>query len=323
MSSQQPLVTIVTPSFNQGPFIEQTIESVLSQDYPHVEYLVMDGGSTDETLDVLRRYEGRLVWVSEPDRGQSDAINKGFRRARGEIIAWLNSDDVYLPGIISESVAYLQAHPEVDLVYGDIQFIDGQGEVIEKEVRSKPFSLTMLLTEFSTLHQQTAFFRRDLLDRIGYLDESLHYFMDIELWVRIALRGQGAYLPGVRAQSRLHDVSKSISQQERFWAERRRVLDQLYTQPDLPGEALRARREAYAHCELYWGENLLDLGQRSQAQPHLWHALRRHPRTRRRALALALLVDSALGTHLSELGRSVRDRVGGHPTPRQMPDPPN
>jgi GT2 family glycosyltransferase len=310
-----PLVTIVTPSFNQGAFIEQTIESVLAQDYPHVEYLVMDGGSTDETLDVLRRYEGRLAWVSEPDWGQSDAINKGFRRAQGEIVAWLNSDDVYLPGIVSESVAHLQAHPEVDLVYGDAQFIDGTGEIIASEVRGKPFSLTTLLTRFSVVYQQTAFFRRGLFDRIGYLDESLNYLMDTDFWIRIALRGKGVYWPGVRAQSRLHGSSKTMAQQTGFWSERRRVMDALYASPDLPNEAHRARREAYAHCELYWGENLLADGQRTEARSHLWFAARTHPRLRRRALALALLLDAWLGTHMAAALRRARDAVKGPPNP--------
>lgn len=313
MTQDRALVTIVTPSFNQGDFIEATIESVLSQDYPHIEYMVIDGGSTDGTLDVLRCYEDRLTWLSEPDEGQSQAINKGFRRAKGDILAWLNSDDVYLPGAVSESVAYMQAHPEIDLVYGDIQFVDAAGNVLAGQVRSKPFSLAMLLTQFSTLHQQTAFFRQEVLARVGFLDESLHYWMDIELWIRIALHGWGAYLPGVRAQSRLHDTSKTVSQQARFWAERRQVLDALYAHSDLPREARVARREAYAHCELYWGEYLLRNGQRSKAVSHLCYALRTHPRLRRRVLAMTLLLDTWFGTSFASIGRGVRDAIENPP----------
>src|SRR5438128_8552250 len=127
-----PLVSIVTPSYNQGRFIEDTIRSVLAQDYPNLEYIVVDGGSTDHTLDVLRRYEGRLRWVSEPDRGQSEAINKGFRMARGEIVSWLNSDDTYVPGAIGKAVAHLGARPEVVMVYGEGYLLDEGGRVTRR-----------------------------------------------------------------------------------------------------------------------------------------------------------------------------------------------
>ena len=114
-----PTVSIVTPSFNQGRFIRETIESVLSQDYPAIEYMVIDGGSTDETVSILKSYGNRIFWISEPDSGQSDAINKGWKRATGEILTWLNSDDVYLPGAIAKAADYLQRHPNVGVVYGD------------------------------------------------------------------------------------------------------------------------------------------------------------------------------------------------------------
>ena len=121
-----PLVSIVTPSFNQARFIRETIESVLAQDYPRIEYIVVDGGSTDGTIDILRGYDGRLIWSAERDRGQADAINKGFRRARGEILAWLNSDDTYLPGAVSAAVSHLVQHRDCAMVYGDGFLIDGE-----------------------------------------------------------------------------------------------------------------------------------------------------------------------------------------------------
>src|SRR5687767_8454812 len=121
-----PLVSIITPSFNQGAFIAETIESVLGQDYPHLEYIIIDGGSNDNTLEVIRRYDDpRLTWISGPDRGMTHALNKGFRRSNGQIMGWLNSDDVFLgKSVVSETVAYLQAHPEADLVYGDAIYTD-------------------------------------------------------------------------------------------------------------------------------------------------------------------------------------------------------
>ncbi len=313
MPEPLPLVSIITPSFNQGAFIRATIESVLSQDYPNLEYLVIDGGSTDDTLEVLRSYGDRFFWVSEPDRGQSHAINKGFARASGEILAWLNSDDVYLPGAISQSVAFLQAHPEIDLVYGDAQLIDAEGRILRPLVASKPFSLTNILTRFSTLAQPSAFFRARVLERAGPLNERLHYMMDFDFWLRIGLCGQGYYLPGVRAQMRFHPSSKSMSQETRFWAERRGLLDEIFARPDLPAEALAARQEAYAHCELYWGDNLLREGRRAEARPHLGYALRQHPRLRRRILALALFVDARFNTPFASLGRHLRDLIVGPP----------
>jgi len=315
MPDPLPLVSVITPSFNQGAFIRTTIESVLSQDYPTLEYIVIDGGSTDDTLDVLRSYDNRFTWVSESDRGQSHAINKGFARASGEILAWLNSDDVYLPGAVSQSVAFLQAHPEIDLVYGDAQLIDAEGRIIRPLVASKPFSLTNILTRFSTLAQPSAFFRRRTLEQVGPLNERLHYMMDFDFWLRIGLYGQGRYLPGVRAQMRFHPGSKSMSQETRFWVERRGLLDEIFARPDLPAEALAARREAYAHCELYWGDNLLREGRRAEARSHLWYALRQHPRLRRRLLALALWVDAQFNTPFAALGRRLRDLTVGPPQP--------
>ena len=135
-----PLVSIVTPSYNQGPYIEATIQSVVSQDYPHLEYIVIDGGSQDNTVAILKRYAERLCWISEPDHGQADAINKGFRIAHGEILAWLNSDDTYLPGAVCQVVEYFQRHPDVSMVYGEGQHVDAEGHI------SLPIPLNRLMT---------------------------------------------------------------------------------------------------------------------------------------------------------------------------------
>ncbi|MCJ7735245.1 MAG: glycosyltransferase, partial [Anaerolineales bacterium] len=128
---KKPLVSIVTPSFNQQQYLEQTIQSVLDQDYPALEYFVVDGGSNDGSIEIIKKYQDQLSgWISEPDQGQSDAINKGFARSQGEIMAWLNSDDIYLPGAIRSAVAFLQDNPEVGMVYGDTNLIDGTGRKI-------------------------------------------------------------------------------------------------------------------------------------------------------------------------------------------------
>jgi glycosyltransferase involved in cell wall biosynthesis len=184
----QPLVTIVTPSYNQGRFIAATIESVLSQDYPHIEYIIMDGGSTDETAEVVRRYEGRLEFVSEKDRGQSHAINKGFRRARGEIVAWINSDDTLLPGAVRRAVEALAAHPEAAALYGEGYLMDEAGNVTCRFPHTQPYDFWRLANVSDYILQQSVFFRRTALEEIGWVREDLHYVMDWDLLIRLGRR---------------------------------------------------------------------------------------------------------------------------------------
>ena len=207
----QPLVSIITPSLNQAAFIEAAIESVLTQDYPQIEYIVIDGGSTDGTLDILRRYGDRVRWLSEPDAGQSDAINKGFRLARGEIVAWLNSDDVYLPQAVSRAVRELQDHPQSALVYGQAEEIDRAGRVIGPCEYVEPFDLHRLIHCFDYIVQPATFFRREAFVDVGGLDSSLHYCMDYDLWIKLALRYPVQYLPVMLARARLYPETKTAS----------------------------------------------------------------------------------------------------------------
>jgi hypothetical protein len=213
-----PLVTIVTPSYNQGRFIRATIESVLSQDYPHVEYLIFDGGSTDETAAVAAGYADRLTFISEPDQGQSDAINKGFRCARGEIVAWLNSDDVFLPGAISAAVEALTANPALGAVYGDGFQIDEAGKMLSR-FDAHPFDLWRLIHVSDYILQQTAFFRASALADVGYCDESLHYAMDWELFMRLGKRYELLYLRKEMGCIREYGTTKTASGGLRRWRE--------------------------------------------------------------------------------------------------------
>jgi hypothetical protein len=204
-----PLVTIVTPSYNQGQFIRATIESVLSQDYPKVEYIVMDGGSTDETAAVVKDYASRLTFVSERDRGQSHAINKGFQRGRGEILAWINSDDVLVPGAISAAVRAFSAQPECGMVYGEGYVIGIDGEVQGRFPHSRPFDLWRLVYLSDYILQQASYFRRTALDEVGYLDEQLHYGMDWDIFIRIGMKYPVCYIPEYLGCIREYAATKS------------------------------------------------------------------------------------------------------------------
>ena len=206
-----PLISIITPTLNQRRFIEATIESVLSQDYPRIEYIVVDGGSTDGTLDVLAKYEGRLTWISEPDRGQSDAINKGFRRAKGEILAWLNSDDTYMPSAARSAADYLVEHPDCAMVYGDGYLIDEEGRVTRRFPATEPFDLWKLVYVIDYILQQSAFFRREAVEAVGYLDECLHWGMDWDLFIKIGKRFRVDYLPKAMANLREYATAKTFS----------------------------------------------------------------------------------------------------------------
>jgi len=218
-----PMVTIVTPSFNQARFLEATIESVLNQDYPRIEYIVLDGGSTDGSVDILRKHADRLAtYVSEPDRGQTDAINRGFGMAHGEILAWLNSDDVYYPGAVSEAVAYLQAHPEVGMVHGEAHYLDEAGLAVAHFPSARTSHLD-LRRGAPRIAQQAAFFRATAWKMVGPLDPTFQYAMDYDLWVRISAVTTLAYVPALWAGFRLHGESKSMTVARQCWPEMMRV----------------------------------------------------------------------------------------------------
>jgi len=207
-----PKISIVTPSYNQGQFLEETIQSVLSQDYPHLEYFVFDGGSTDNSVDIIKKYEDQLAcWVSEPDRGQSDAINKGFRRATGEIVTWLCSDDTYFPEALKSAGAFFSKHPEVDVVYGDVAAIDAKSQIFAA-IRSLNFSLLGLLSRIGSIPQPASFFRHKILDQVGFLDEKIDYCMDYEFYLRTAIAGfKFQRIPKTLATYRYHSASKTVT----------------------------------------------------------------------------------------------------------------
>jgi glycosyltransferase involved in cell wall biosynthesis len=222
VSASLPLVSIVTPTYNMGRFLPETIESVLSQDYPNIEYIVMDGASTDNTLDVLRRYEGRLQWFSEKDRGQSDAINKGFLRSRGEIFTFLNSDDTYLPGAVSRAVEAFLKHPEAGVVYGDAYYTAEDNSII-RQYPVDPYDYHRLGT-LCHICQPAAFLRAEAFRQAGMLDTNLHLTLDYDLWLKISERWPMVKIDHFLANSRMWADNKTLSKRLITFQEVVRIL---------------------------------------------------------------------------------------------------
>ena len=293
----QPLVSIITPSFNQARYLEATIESVLSQDYPHIEYIVIDGASTDSSVEIIKKYENRLAyWVSEKDNGQADAINKGLALAKSDIVAWLNSDDYYLPNAISAAVKAFEENPDAVMVYGDILAVDEWGHTINL-LKYKQLSKEDLLC-FQIIGQPAVFFRREVYEKSGGLDTTFHFLLDHHLWIRIAQHGRILHVPQTWAAARYHAEAKNRAKAAEFGREAFRILDWVKSQPQLAGAISSVERRAHASAHRVDARYLLDGGQSVSALKAWARALLIHPPT---ALARLNIFISAL-LHLSGLG---------------------
>lgn len=221
------LVSIVTPSLNSADFLEETIQSVLSQDYPNIEYIVVDGGSSDGTVSILDRYKGRLEYSSAADEGAADAINTGFRRSRGAILAWLGADDRYLPGAVSSAVQALRANPAASAVYGEAYWIDEAGRRSGRYPTRSPYSSSMFRTE-CCICQPACFMRREAVESVGLLDTKLHSAFDYDLWIRITQKSTLTAIPNFLAESRMHIRNKSLGQKQLMFEESIGLLQRHY-----------------------------------------------------------------------------------------------
>ena len=266
-----PKLSIVTPSFNQGRFLEETILSVLNQEYPNLEYIIIDGGSTDETVDVIRRYEDRInFWVSEKDRGQVHAINKGIEKTTGDIFGFINSDDVYLPGTFAAVASYFESHPRCEWVCGDtIMFGEGREDELIRAV--VPKSAAHCLSWAYTAPQPGHFWKRELIE--GGFDEAWPYDFDHDLYVRLLLAGhQCEYIPQSFAAYRLHEASKTVAENHRQIAEFDRSAEvyesRLFGSDRRWCRATRFLRQSYAASEA---------GRKAESARWLMRALATYP----------------------------------------------
>ena len=307
---EEPLVSIVTPSYNMASFLPEAIESVLSQDYPRIEYIVMDGGSEDGTVDILQRYKDRLQFVSQRDGGAADAINQGFRKSQGTILGWLNADDTYRPAAVSAAVRKFLEEPQADVVYGEGYLVDRQGDVI-RPYATQPFSRDAFRRE-CYICQPAAFFRRSAFEDAGMLNAALHSAFDYDLWIRLSKDYDFVRLPQFLANSRMHRDTKTLGNRAQVYSECLAILRQHYGYAPFPWiysstcYRVDKRDQFFDTLRPSFGKYLLSL------VFGCWYN-RRHP--------LRFLRDWAAAMTWSGLLRQVRRTRLGRVSPRQDASP--
>lgn len=296
-------ISIVTPSYNQAKYLEQTIQSVLRQDYPQIEYIVIDGASNDGSVEIIKKYQDKLAyWVSEKDGGQAEAINKGFAKATGEIIAWLNSDDYYLPGTVAAAARIFEEHPDVVLTYGNMLAVDEHGKTFNALIY-KQLTLEDLLC-FHIIGQPAVFMRTSALKKAGGLNPNFHFLLDHWLWLQLAKQGKLLHVNQTWAAARYHPEAKNRAQAHKFGGEAFRILEEAQRDAELSARLKPIARRAAASAQRVNARYLLDGDQPAAALSAWMKAFFIHP-----PIALArmnLFVSSML--NLCGLGK-VREGV--------------
>lgn len=245
-----PLVTVITPTYNRASFLEETILSVLSQNYPNLEYIVLDDGSTDNSVKVIEKYKDKIIWESHKNTGEVQTVNKGFSMAHGEIIGVVNSDDPLLPGAIREIVKYMKENPKIIVTYSDWMEIDEEGRSVKKVI-TKDYDYEYMLRTHNCPLGASAFFRKKILDKLKGRDESFRYVSDFDFWLRAGFLGQFARIPKILATSRAHPEQTTITGRGYKMAmEHIRVLNKVFALPNLPADIKKLKAQAYSSaCE--------------------------------------------------------------------------
>jgi glycosyltransferase involved in cell wall biosynthesis len=288
-----PRVSIITPSFNQSKYLEETIQSVLNQNYPNLEYIIIDGGSNDGSVEIIQKYANRLFyWVSEPDEGQSAAINKGLRHATGEIWAWMNSDDAFLPRAIITAVDWLDSHPDCGIVYGDCIWVDEEGNEINRQV-SNPFDYVAYLSECNNfIPSSSTFIRREVTDAIGLLDESMDMVMDMDYWLRAGWLYPIEHLAVFLSVFRVYPEAKTWSSELSFKKspEITRIYEKLFSNPGLPESVSKVKIKSLSNAYLTAAYYALKSRNSNAFWSYLWKSLSKGPKGWRRTHLRMILV---------------------------------
>lgn len=303
--SPWPRVSIVTPSYNQAQFIEETIRSVLLQGYPNLEYIIIDGGSTDESVEIIRKYQVWLAyWISEKDAGQSDGINKGLRRATGEIWAWMNSDDWYEPSAVPDAVNYLNAHPDAGIVYGDCNWVNEAGQLISCQTPPDFDYLKYLAGCNNFIPSGSAFIRASVSRKIGELDTAMHYHMDQDYWLRAGLITRITHISKVLSNFRVYSQAKTWSQSPGRAQDLIRMYEKLFSCTGLPPQVQAAKPRVLARAYLGGANLYYKAGDRNSFRRYLWVSIRTSPLSWSRSRVLSL-VRALFGERVEELSKDV------------------
>lgn len=276
MNKNNPLVSIVTPSFNKGSYIEETLLSVRNQTYKNIEHVVIDGGSTDETLSILKKYSSVLIWISETDTGQSDAINKGWRMAKGDIIAYLNADDTYLPDAIEIAVNCFLAHPGSGMIYGDGILSDENGKFLN-HYRAGEFNLKNLIFCKNNILQPAVFLRKTVFETVGDVDVDLHLAMDLDYWIRTGLMFEVKYIPESLAAAKIYQDAKSSAQMHKYVVEYERILEKIFANPHLPPDIKMSEKDVYNFVYVKGGLDYLHVRMVREGLRYIWKAFSMDP----------------------------------------------
>ena len=268
----QPLISILTPCFNGATYLERCIQSVLAQDYPNVEHIIQDANSQDGTREILQRYSDRVDWISEPDNGQSDGLNKAIQRCRGEIFLVLNADDELLPHAASWGAEQMEKYPEDAAIYGDQHNIDPAGNTVLDTIGPDPYDFAKIFCVEDVIPAQAAFIRRTSMEAVGwYADVTRKTCPDYEMWVRLGLKFPMRHVPGFIARYRLHPDSEGCQEGllDAFLTAKREVMDRVFADPETPENILNLKRRAYAGLLWWTADSFLYLGQAKKA---FWRA---------------------------------------------------